>query len=61
MRSINFLLTYFRTKWHFHPSSRFATIDMRRNLGAVPLLGELGPHLTERRLGRSRHPCQVAP
>jgi len=30
---------YFRTKWHLHPSSRLATIDVNRKLGAVPLLG----------------------
>jgi len=30
---------YFRSKWHFRPSSRWATIDMNRKLGAVPLLG----------------------
>ena len=28
---------YLRTKWHFHPSSRFATIDMGRKLGDCPL------------------------
>jgi len=30
---------YFRTKWRLHPSSRLATIDMNRKLGAVPLFG----------------------
>jgi len=30
---------YFRTKWCLHPSSHFATIDMNRKLGDVPLLG----------------------
>jgi len=30
---------YFRTKWHLRPSSRLATIDMGRKLGAVLLLG----------------------
>jgi len=34
---------YFRTKWHLHPSSRLATIDMGRKLGGMPLLGEIGP------------------
>ena len=28
---------YFRTKWRLRPSSRLATIDMNRKLGAVPL------------------------
>ena len=27
------------TKWRLHPYSRLATIDMKRKLGAVPLLG----------------------
>jgi len=27
---------YFRTKWRLHPSSRLATIDTNRKLGAVP-------------------------
>jgi len=30
---------YFCTKWHLHPSSRLATIDMGRKLGLRPLLG----------------------
>jgi len=36
---------YLRTKWHLDPSSRLATIDMGRKLGAPPLLGkvQLGP------------------
>jgi len=50
---------YFCTKWHLHPSSRFATIDMNRKLGAVPLLVEMRPHLT-RRLGRRLPKYQVA-
>ena len=33
---------YFRTKLRLHPSSRLATIDMGRKLGAVPLLGGAG-------------------
>jgi len=39
-----------------------ATIDVGRNLGAVPLLrvGELGPHLKQRRLGRGLPLYQVA-
>jgi len=28
---------YFRSKWHLHPSSRLATIDMSRKLGDVHL------------------------
>jgi len=33
------------TKWHFDPSSRLATTDMGRKLGAVPqfLEAKLGP------------------
>jgi len=52
---------YVRTKWHLHASSRLATIDMGRKLGAVPLLGEeLGPHVTQHRLqGRGLPPYQV--
>ena len=31
---------YLHTKWHFNPSSRLATTDMGRKLGAVsPFLG----------------------
>jgi len=33
---------YLRTKWHLIPSSRFATTDMGRKLGAVPLIGGAG-------------------
>jgi len=45
---------YFRIKWHFDPSRRLATIDLGRQLGAVPPFWEreLGPHLTQRRLGQ---------
>ena len=51
---------YLRTKWHLDPSSRLVTIDMGRKLGAavpVSFLGEgegtgIGPHLTQRGLGR---------
>ena len=51
---------YFRTKWRLHPSGHLATIDMDPKLGAVPLLGELRPDLTQRRLGRGVPPYQVA-
>ena len=53
---------YLRTKWHLDPSSRLATIDMGRKLGApLPFRGgELGPHLTQSRLGRDLPPNQVA-
>jgi len=30
---------YLRTRWHLDPSSRLATTNMSRKLGAVPLLG----------------------
>jgi len=41
---------------------RLATVDMERKVGAaVPLsAGELGPHLTQYRLGRGLLPYQVA-
>ena len=47
---------YFRTKWRLHPSSRLATIDIGKELRAVLL----GPHLTQRRVGRGLPPYQVA-
>jgi len=40
------------TKWHPNPSSRLATTDMGRKLGAVPLLGKMGSHPTQCCLGR---------
>jgi len=47
---------YFRTKWRLHPSSCLTSIDMGQKLGrrAPPPFcgGELGPHLTQSRLGR---------
>jgi len=43
---------YLRTNWHLDPSSRLATTGMDRKMGTVPLLGQLGPHLTQ--CGRSR-------
>jgi len=51
---------YLPTKWQLDPSSRLATIDMRRKLGVCPLFGELGPHLTQSRLGRCLPPYPVA-
>jgi len=48
------------TKWHLDPSIRLATIEMGENWGAVALWGELGPHLTQCRLGRGLRPYQVA-
>ena len=41
-------VVYFRTMWRLHPSSRLATIDMGRKLGAVPLLGGAATHLTQK-------------
>jgi len=38
---------------------RLATIDMGRKLGAVPLFGELGPHVTQCGVGRGLPPYQV--
>jgi len=40
---------YFRTKWHLHPSSRLATIDMAENWGGASFREAAGPHLTQRR------------
>ena len=51
---------YFRTKWHLDPSNRVATTDMGRKLGAVPLLGELGLHITQCGWGRGLSACQVS-
>jgi len=41
---------------------RFATTDMGRKLGSVPIWGrgELGPHVTQCRLGHGLPPYQVA-
>jgi len=39
---------------------RLAIIYMGRKLGAVPLLGELDPHITQCGLGRGLPPYQVA-
>jgi len=54
-------VAYLRTKRHSDPSSRLATIDMGQKLGAaVPLsVGELRPHLTQRRLGPGLAQFQV--
>jgi len=53
---------YFRIKWHPGSSSRLATIDMGRKMGdCVPFRrGQLGPRLTQCRLGRGLPPYQVA-
>jgi len=42
------------------PFGTLATIDMGRKLKVVPLLGEMRPHQTQRRLGRGLPPYQVA-
>jgi len=55
-------------KWHLDPSSRLATMDMSQIFwgyalfGGMPFFwgGELGPHLTQCRLGRGLPLCQVA-
>ena len=54
---------YLHTKWHLSPSSRLVTTDIGRKLErGCTLLGEgdLGPHLTQCRLGRGLPPYQVA-
>jgi len=52
---------YLHTKWHLHPSSRLATIDIGRKLGALPPSWgeELGPHLTQCGQGGGLPVCQV--
>jgi len=44
---------YIHTKCHLSPSSRLATTDIGRKLGACASLGEgkLGPYLTQSRVG----------
>jgi len=44
---------FLHTKWHLNPSSRLGTTDIGRKLGVCAPLGEgeLGPHLTQCRLG----------
>ena len=39
-------LAYLRIKWYLDPSSRLATIDMGRKLGALPHFGGIVSHLT---------------
>jgi len=53
---------YHKSKWHLSPSSPLATTDIGRKLGGcAPLAeGEVGPHLTQCRLGRGLPPYQVA-
>jgi len=53
---------YLSSKWHLDPSSYFATIDVGRELGDYDPFwgGEIGPHLTQCRLGRGLPPYQVA-
>jgi len=61
---------YLHTKWHLDPSSRLATIDMVRKLGALHPFGgrgsslfgrgELGPHLIQCGHGRGLSACQVS-
>ena len=52
---------YLCTKWHLDSLSRLATIDMGRKLGGgFARCGELGPHLTQRGLGRGLPPCHVS-
>jgi len=47
--------------WYIDPSSRLATTDMGRKLGAVPfLVGKVGYHLTQCDQGRGLPAYQVA-
>ena len=51
------------TKWHFDPSSRLATTDMGRKLGAVPLFlggGKKAGAGSQCGLGQGLPPYQVA-
>ena len=54
---------YLRNKWHLDPYSRLATTDIAENWGVggcAPFRrGELGPHLTQYRLGRDLHSYQA--
>ena len=50
---------YLSTEWHLDPSSRLVITDMGQNWGTVPLLGELGPHLTQCGQGQGLPPYQV--
>jgi len=45
--NMSWVKAYRHTKWHLDSSSHLVTSDMGQKLGAVPLLGELGPHLTQ--------------
>jgi len=54
---------YLHTKCHLDTRSRLATIDIGRKLGdSIPFLGrwELGPRVTQCRLGRGLPFWQVA-
>ena len=53
---------HLHAKCRLDPSSRLATVDMGQKMGVPPLFGEgeLGPHLTQSRLGRGLPPYQVA-
>ena len=53
---------YLHTKCHLSPCSRLAATDIGRKLGNCAPLGEweLGPHLTQCRLGRGIPPYQMA-
>ena len=42
MYSVAWVKAYLHTKWHFDPSSRLATTNAGRKLGAVPFLGGAG-------------------
>ena len=46
---------YLHTKWHLSPSSRLAATHIGRKLESCAPLGEeeLGPHLTQSRVGRA--------
>jgi len=53
--------TYLHTNWHLSPSSRLTTTDIGRKLGlCAMLIYDLGPHLTQFRVGRGLAPYQVA-
>jgi len=45
---------------HLNPSSHLATTDMGRKLGAVPLWGQAGSHLTQCGQGWGLPACQVS-
>jgi len=53
--NVTWVEAFLHTKWHHNPSSRLATGDMGRKLGAVPLLG-----WANNDQGRCLRPCRFS-